>query len=85
MLDKRFDTKEEAEKELLKYTETRQVKMCPIFKRPCLEMYCESYSKGIVWNTFHSDSDFNKIYDYYIQESCCNNAIVTGTIEYQEP
>ncbi len=56
-------------------------KMCPIFKKDCIGDKCLSYAPGYMreWEPRRQTGE------YLISPPGCNNAIVTGTIEYQEP
>jgi len=63
--------------------------ICPIFQKECLGEKCHSYYSGQVIKKhtdtggFLDESITGVYYRKYIPQ--CQNAIVTGTIEYQEP
>jgi len=65
----------------LKWDREKMVSMmCPIFKTKCLGQECHSYFQGAVIGYGPNE---NRLYRKH--PPLCTNAIVSGTIEYQEP
>ena len=62
-------------------------KVCPIFQECCKGGRCMSYAPGYIWENGIKAGAVMKYGTMGINISppSCSNAIVTGTIEYQEP